>query len=198
VSQATTDFVPAVLDATDWANVEPLLNALLDREVNSVEDLERWLLDRSETEAAIGEAGANTYINMTCDTGSEEKQTAYTSYIENVIPKFKPVNFMMDKKQKELAEKFNLTGGHYAVLHRDTAADVDLFRDENVSIETELAKLDQQYDKVCGAMTVEFDGEEKTLPMMGKYAVPSVSPRGGTLLPAECRIRSSSAASTTT
>ncbi len=170
MSPTTTDFVPAVLDATDWNTVEPLLNALIDREVNSASELEQWLLDRSELEAAIGEAGANTYINMTCDTESETKQAAYTSYIENVIPKFKPVSFQLDKKQKELAEKFSMTTGRYAVLHRDTAADVDLFRDENVPIETELSKLDQQYDKICGAMTVQFDGEEKTLPMMGTYA----------------------------
>lgn len=165
-----TDFVPAVFNGTDWSVVEPLLNALVDREVNSAEEYEKWLLDRSELEAAIGESAANTYINMTCDTADESKQAAWTSYLENVAPKFKPVAFVLDKKLKELAEKFDKTDGYHEVLYRDTAADVDLFRDENVPLETELAKLDQEYDKICGKMTVEFDGEEKTLPMMGKYS----------------------------
>ncbi len=165
-----TDFVPAVFNGTDWSVVEPLLNVLVDREVSSAEEYEKWLLDRSELEAAIGESAANTYINMTCDTADESKQAAWTSYLENVAPKFKPVAFVLDKKLKELAEKFSKTDGYHEVLYRDTAADVDLFRDENVPLETELAKLDQEYDKICGKMTVEFDGEEKTLPMMGKYS----------------------------
>jgi oligoendopeptidase F len=165
----TSDFVPEVLDGTKWENIEPLLNQLLEREVNSREELEQWILDRSELEAAIGESGANTYIDMTCDTGSEDKQAAYTSFITTVVPKVKPVSFELDKKMKALCEEYGLTSDRFEVLFRDTAADVDLFRQENVSIETELAQLDQEYDKICGAMTVEYDGEEKTMPMMGKY-----------------------------
>lgn len=165
----TSDFVPEILDGTKWENIEPLLNQLLEREVNSRVELEQWILDRSELEAAIGESGANTYIDMTCDTGSEDKQAAYTSFITTVVPKVKPVSFELDKKMKSLCEEYGLTSDRFEVLFRDTAADVDLFRQENVSIETELAQLDQEYDKICGAMTVEYDGEEKTMPMMGKY-----------------------------
>lgn len=168
-SASTTDFVPQVLDGTKWENIEPLMNALLSRDVSSKGELEQWLNDRSELEAAIGESGANTYIDMTCDTESDEKQAAYTSFITNVVPKVKPISFELDKKFAALAQEFGLTGGHHTVLFRDTKADVDLFRQENVDIETEIAKLDQEYDKICGKMTVEFDGEERTMPMMGKY-----------------------------
>jgi len=165
-----TDFVPAEIDGTKWENIEPLMNSLLSREISSKAELEQWLLDRSDLEAAIGESGANTYIDMTCDTESEAKQGAYTSYITNVVPKVKPIGFELDKKYKQRAEQLAMTSDRYAVLYRDTQADVDLFRQENVAIETELAQLDQEYDKICGKMTVEFEGEEKTLPMMGKYS----------------------------
>lgn len=169
-SAPITDFVPQVIDGTKWDNIEPLLNALLAREVNSKSELEQWLLDRSELEAAIGESGANTYIDMTCDTESEEKQDAYTSFITTVVPNAKPIGFELDKKFAKLAEEFGLTGGHHTVLYRDTKADVDLFRQENVSIETEISQLDQEYDKICGKMMVDFDGKEQTMPMMGKYS----------------------------
>ena len=146
-SASTTDFVPQVLDGTKWENIEPLMNALLSRDVSSKGELEQWLNDRSELEAAIGESGANTYIDMTCDTESDEKQAAYTSFITNVVPKVKPISFELDKKFAALAQEFGLTGGHHTVLFRDTKADVDLFRQENVDIETEIAKLDQEYDR---------------------------------------------------
>jgi len=168
-SVSTTGFVPQVIDGTKWENIEPLLSALLAREVNSKGELEQWLLDRSDLEAAIGESGANTYIDMTCDTANDAKQAAYTSFITTVVPNTKPISFELDKKFAALAQEFGFTDGQYTVLFRDTKADVDLFRQENVAIETSLSQLDQEYDKICGAMTVQFDGEEKTMPMMGKY-----------------------------
>ncbi|QYU67451.1 hypothetical protein J4558_21405 [Leptolyngbya sp. 15MV] len=47
---------------------------------------------------------------------------------------------------------------------------MNLFRDENVPIQTELEKLSQQFQKVAGAMTVTFEGKEQTLPQMARYA----------------------------
>ncbi len=52
---------------------------------------------------------------------------------------------------------------------RDVKNHVELFRPENVSLETEEAKLCQQYQKLSGALTVNFRGEEKTLVQMGRY-----------------------------
>ncbi|MEL7240627.1 MAG: M3 family metallopeptidase, partial [Planctomycetota bacterium] len=59
--------------------------------------------------------------------------------------------------------------GRYEVMARDTITDIELFDERNIPLETELAKLDQKYDTISGAMTVTFDGEEKTLPQMGTY-----------------------------
>ncbi len=57
----------------------------------------------------------------------------------------------------------------YEVFDRDVKNHVELFRAENVTLETEEAKLCQQYQKLIGAQTVTFRGEEKTLVQMGKY-----------------------------
>ena len=40
---------------------------------------------------------------------------------------------------------------------------------ENVPLETEEAKLSQQYQKLIGSLTVPFRGEERTLAQMGRY-----------------------------
>lgn len=167
--QAATDFVPARFDGTDWNQIEPLLQALLDRPVGSAAMLERWLLDRSELEAACAEAEADLYIAMTCDTEDKAAQEAYTRYIETVPPLMKPLVFALDRRQVELSRKFALSPARYGVLTRDTEAEVEIFRDQNVPIQTELEKLSQQYQQVTGAMTVSYDGREQTLPMMGKY-----------------------------
>jgi oligoendopeptidase F len=164
-----TDFVPAKIDATRWENIEPLMRALLSRAVNSREELEKWLLDRSELDAAIAEAGAILYIDMTCHTEDQAKQQAFTTYIETVPPKIKPVAFELDRKLVELNRKFPLPPERYTVLTRDVQSEVEIFREENVPIQTELEKLNQQYQQIIGAMTVQYDGKEQTLPQMARY-----------------------------
>lgn len=164
-----TGLVPEDIDATKWDNVRPLFDELADRQVTGKAELEQWLVDRSELEAACSEAQANLYIAMTCDTASDDKRTAYTNFLETVAPKLKPAGFKLDQRQVAMAEKFGLVGERYEVLSRDVKADVELFRDENVPIQTEIDKVEQTYTETVGAMTVEFDGEEKTLPQMGVY-----------------------------
>jgi len=62
-----------------------------------------------------------------------------------------------------------LPKARYQVFNRDVKNHVELFRAENVALETEEAKLCQQYQKLIGAQTVKFRGEEKTLVQMGRY-----------------------------
>lgn len=162
-------FATEPFDATKWGEIEPRLRTLLGAPVSDAAGYERWLEDRSEIDAACSEGQANLYINMTCDTENAEAQAAYSNYIEQVAPKLKPIGFELDKRQAELAARYGKTAGRHEVIHRDTAAAVDLFREENVPIQTELDQLSQKHQQITGAMTVEFEGEEKTLPQMGKY-----------------------------
>ncbi|MEO1007867.1 MAG: M3 family oligoendopeptidase [Planctomycetota bacterium] len=161
--------IPEDIDATRWANVQPLFEELTSREVRTQDELERWLVDRGELEAACSETQANLYIAMTCDTASADKKKAYTDFLENVSPKLRPARFELDKRQAELTDALGLDDARYGVLSRDTKAEVELFRDENVPLLTEIDKTEQRYTETVGNMTVEFDGEEKTLPQMNVY-----------------------------
>lgn len=169
MSKESSGFVPAILDATSWVEIEPLMRALLQRPVGSAAELEQWLIDRGELEAACSEAQANLYIAMSCHTEDQAKQAAFTTYIETIPPKLKPVGFELDTRQVELCGRFPLNQERYKVLERGTRAEVELFRPENVPIQTDLAKLSQRFDQVAGAMTVSFDGREQTLPQMARY-----------------------------
>ncbi|MFN7021895.1 MAG: M3 family oligoendopeptidase [Phycisphaerales bacterium] len=161
--------VPADLDGADWSRVEPVLGELLAREVGTVAEFEQWLVDRSEAEAACMEARANLFIASSCDTEDKAKTEAYAAFIQDVAPKIETVGFELDKKQVALAERFRPDPARYMVLERSKKAAVALFRAENVPIQTELDRLAQDYGKVAGAQTVEFDGAERTLPQMAVY-----------------------------
>lgn len=164
-----TTFVPAQLPFEDWGAIEGLFRNLLEREINSVADLEQWWRDRSELQAAISEEGANRYIAMTCRTDDEAAKDAYLAYIEQIEPRVKPLVHALDQRHANLPLRTDLDPARYRVLNRHVENAVRLFRKENVPIETELGKLAQEYSEICGAMTVEFDGREQTLPQMSRY-----------------------------
>lgn len=164
-----TDFVPADLDATKWESLEPLYQALLERPLKCVNCMEQLILDRSELDAAASEAHANLYIRMTRYTSDEDAKQGYLNFVENISPKLKQVGFDLDTRIVNSKFADELDQDRYGVLLRDLRADVELFRKENIPLQTEDTKLDQQYEEICGAMTVEFRGEEKTLPQMAKF-----------------------------
>ncbi len=162
-------FLPADVDATRFAAVEPYFKQLLERPVAGAAELERWVIDRGELEAACSEARANLYITMTCNTDNAEAAKAYERYVEEVAPKLTPAFFGLDKRYVEMAAQFPLSKARYGVYDRAVKAEVELFREENVPLQTELDKLTQKYDHIVGMMTVEFDGQERTMPQMARY-----------------------------
>jgi oligoendopeptidase F len=182
-------FVPQTIDLGDWPQIAPLFDQLEERAARckSVEALERWLLDWSELNAALDEESSRRYIAMTCHTDSADAEKAYLHFVENIEPQLKPRQFALEKiyirRKDELHESQTPTTAgendgtrgtrpsesRYFVFDRDVKNHVELFRPENVPLETEESKLSQQYQKLTGSLTVNFRGEEKTLVQMGRY-----------------------------
>jgi oligoendopeptidase F len=181
-------FVPQDINLGDWTQIAPLFDQLEARaaQAKSAAALERWLIDWSELNAALDEESSRRYIAMTCHTDNAEAEKAYLHFVEHVEPQLKPRQFALEKiyvaRRDELHESQTSSSGkndgtrvtrpsegRYFVFDRDVKNHVELFRPENVALETEEAKLSQQYQKLIGAQTVTFRGEEKTLVQMGRY-----------------------------
>jgi len=92
-------FVPTAIDLGDWAQIAPLFDQLETRvgQAKSVADLEKWLLDWSELNAALDEEASRRNIAMTCHTDDAEAEQAYLHFIENVEPQLKPRQFELEK-----------------------------------------------------------------------------------------------------
>jgi oligoendopeptidase F len=164
-------FVPASAELGDWAQIAPLygeLEAKAGRCVTAA-DLESWLLDWSELAAALHEAAARRYIAMTCQTEDLEAERAYLHFLEHVEPLAKPREFRLEQLYLAHPRRDQLPRARYEVFDRDLRAHVELFREENVPLETEEARLGQQYQKRAGALTVPFQGQEQTLVQMARY-----------------------------
>ena len=164
-------FMPAHLDLGDWPQIAPLFDRLEANaaQASSPAALERWLLDWSELNAALDEEASRRYIAMTCHTDNADAEKAYLHFVEHVEPQLKPRQFALEKIYVAHPQREKLSKQRFEVFDRDVKNHVALFRPENVALETEEAKLSQQYQKLIGAQTVTFRGEEKTLVQMGRY-----------------------------
>jgi oligoendopeptidase F len=163
--------VPPAINLGDWAQIAPLYDQLEARASAwaSPADLERWLLDWSELSAALDEESSKRYIAMTCHTDNAEAESAYLHFVEKVEPEIKPRQFKLAQIYVGHPLREKLPRERYLVFDRDTKLQVELFRQENVPLETEETRLNQEYQKLSGSLTVQFRGEEKTLVQMGRY-----------------------------
>ncbi|MFL2909893.1 MAG: M3 family oligoendopeptidase [Limisphaerales bacterium] len=164
-------FVPANINLGNWKELNPLFKKLEEQldTSSTAENLEQVILNWEELSAAIAEEGSKRYIAMTCQTEDKDAEKAYLEFVEKIEPEEKKCNFLLSKKLTKHPQCKDLKNQRYEVFLRDTALQVELFRSENVTLETETSKLGQKYQKIIGGLTVHFEGKEQTLIQMSRH-----------------------------
>ncbi len=159
-------WVPASVDWDDWSKVAPLFDAL--EKDAGTKDLADWVARWSELESAYNEEGSRRYVAMTCDTEDPAKEKSYLHFETVVGSAAKPRWQKLKKLYLEHPRRRRLPRAVYGVMDTFVANEFELYRDANVPLEAEDAELRQKYQKIAGAMTVRFDGQEQTLARMGR------------------------------
>ncbi len=145
-----------------FADLEPHLAELEARPLEDAEALERWLLDRSELDSAIAEESLRRSYASQCRTDDDAIEKEHLDYQTVVLPAVKPIDDRLDRRYLESPFRREL-GPEWAVYDREVELAVRLFREENVPLEAKEEELINRYDRIAGAMTVEFRGETRTL-----------------------------------
>ena len=162
ITKKPRTYIPQELSIT-WENLEPLFTELQKREITSTTELEHWLKDRSELEAALEEDFAWRYIKMSCDTANEELVKNFQYFAIEIEPKISPLANELNKKFVESPFMEDLDKEKYFVYSRAIKKALELYRDENIELFTELQVKQQKYQGITGAMSVELNGQEYTL-----------------------------------
>ena len=162
-------WLPAEIEFTAWEQIEPWYRKLLDRPIGSPRELEDWLSDVGELNAAVGQVGVKRYIAMTCQTDDPGREAAYLEFVREIEPRLKPVQNAIREIYLDSPHRPGLPADRYHVFDRAQENRRALYREANIPRETALAELEQQYQKVIGAMTIEFRGEERTPAQMAPF-----------------------------
>lgn len=152
-----------------WEEIEPWYRSLLARAIGSPAELERWLSDLGELNGAVSQEGVERYVAMTCQTDDPEREAAHLAFVRDIEPKLKPIQDEVRTKYLDSPHRAGLPRERYGVFDRAQENRRALYREANIARETELAELDQQYQKIIGAMTVHFRGEERTPAQMTPF-----------------------------
>lgn len=152
---------------TSWQEVQPLYENLVSRAINNVQDLRQWFIDRSELESYLSENMAWRYIKMTCDTASEENQKNYQFFVEEIQPQLSAYNDQLNKKALESPYLEQLEDKGFDITIRGMKKAVEIFREENIPLETQVQTKQTEYQAITAAMTVNINGQEITLPKAG-------------------------------
>lgn len=169
MSQKVCPFVPADLDCSDFAQLEPLYKQLLGREIASADDAKQWLQDYADFSSVISEYGSRRNIDVSCHTDDAEIEKRYMQFVEEIQPKIKPLGFACARKLLDCGYADKLTESKYVQLVKEWKADAELYRDENVPLQTDVTKLTTEYGKLCGKMIVEFRGQKMTLQQLARF-----------------------------
>uniref|UniRef100_F4C6F2 Oligoendopeptidase, M3 family n=1 Tax=Sphingobacterium sp. (strain 21) TaxID=743722 RepID=F4C6F2_SPHS2 len=152
-----------------WENLNPLFQDLQNRSIDSKEALEQWMLDRSELEAVLEEDFAWRYIRMTCDTTDEKLLQDFQYFATEIEPKIAPIANLLNKKLIESPFVKELDQEKYFIYLRGVKKALEIFREENIPLLTELQVEQQKYQSITGNMEVEFDGKSYTLPQAATF-----------------------------
>ena len=156
-------FVSKNLVIDSWKKIEYLFNNLVARNISNVAELERWMLDRSELEAVLEEDMAWRYIKMNIDTTDKELGKRFTFWIKEILPKTAPYSHKLNLKLVESPYLKELDKEKYHIYLRSVNKKIEIFREENIPLFTEMEAKQQEYGGIVAKMSVEIDGEKMTM-----------------------------------
>ncbi|MCW5943522.1 MAG: M3 family oligoendopeptidase [Fimbriimonadaceae bacterium] len=145
-----------------WAELEPCYAALEAQTLNP-NNADAWLREWTAVAEVANEAFSRLNVATTVNTADQEAETRLNHYLDETFPQVEAAEQRL--KEKLLAAGLEPAG--FDVPLRNMRAEAELYREANVPLKSAETKLGMEYDKLIGAQTVVWDGEERTMPWMG-------------------------------
>lgn len=164
MTSATLPESPQAIAGATWDDILPYYDALAARPLTT-ETADGWLHDWSTLEEMLRECAATVHVAYTTDTADSQKEADEVRWSSAINPK-------IGEQQTRLARRLLDLGYNTDALTttlRRFRNQADLFREENVPLFAELSRLNTEYNKITGGLTVQWDGEEKTVPQLRPY-----------------------------
>jgi oligoendopeptidase F len=149
---------PEALIAWTWPDIEVCFLELESRAIDA-ENVQAWLTDWSSVSERIDEWYARLTVATSTNTADREAEERMNGFLDGIFPNMMAAEQKL--KQKLLASGLEPEG--FEIPLRNMRAEAELFRAANLPLLAEQQKLAIGYDKIIGAQTIQWEGEEVTL-----------------------------------
>ncbi len=141
----------------NWERIEPYYARLQATELNA-QNVQAWLADWSQLAALMDERYQRLTLATTQNTADKEIEETFNHFVEEIYPKYQAAEQTL--KEKLVASGLQPQG--FEMPLRNLRAEAAIFRAENLPLHTQDQKLEKEFDKLLGAETIMWNGEEKT------------------------------------
>ncbi|MGD2147708.1 MAG: M3 family oligoendopeptidase [Anaerolineae bacterium] len=147
------------LSTWTWADVEPLVLELIERRLTA-SSLEEWLADWSHLRSLVEEVSARLEVAAARDTSDTAAEARFNAFREEI---YNPALAAEQRIVRHLLNSDLPAPPGFETSLRRMRAGAELFREENLELLAEEQRLVNVYNRVVGAQTARWDGEEVTL-----------------------------------
>ncbi len=162
-------FLPADFKVGRWEDLSHYFDLLLERPIQSVEELELWLLDRSELNAALMEDFRWRYIRMSVNSADQVAAESFQDFLNNISPKVQPLSNNLNHKLIQSPFLSALDKEKYFVYLRGIKRQIEIFNEENVVLQNELVLESKRYGNLASQMMVVVEEKEITMQQAAVY-----------------------------
>jgi oligoendopeptidase F len=146
------------LIAWTWPEMAPYYQELESRSIDGA-NVNAWLADWSSISERIEELNSRLSVATSVNTADKDADERMNKFLDEIFPNVTAAEQKL--KEKLLASRLEPEG--FEIPLRNMRAEADLFRSSNLPLLAEQQKLALNYDRICGAQTVQWEGEEVTL-----------------------------------
>jgi oligoendopeptidase F len=144
-----------------WIDFQPYYQKLIDENIHQDNILD-WLANWTDISEWSDEYYNRLYVAVSTNTVDRESEDKFQDFMEHFYPNWQAAEQQL--KQKFLSSGLKVNG--FEILLRNMQAEADLYCKENLPLLVEEEKLNNEHDKIIGAQSVSWEGQEKTVRQM--------------------------------
>lgn len=156
-------FLPEDFVVTDWDNLKPYYDDLIERPIRSAVELDQWIIDRSELDATVSEAFCRLYIDITVDSRDTTAADRYQRAVSELSPQISTFENRLNQKLTASPFLDKIDPDKYFIHIRGINNAVQLFTEENIPLATAIQMKSKEYVKIFSEMTIGVNGKQMTL-----------------------------------
>ncbi|MED0948843.1 M3 family oligoendopeptidase [Bacillus mobilis] len=143
-------------------DLESKLQSLLERNITSVSELERWLLEELRVNAEVEEEITSSLIAMYRDTNDRNIRDLHMYNQNTFQPLLKRYNAKFDQKLRECPFSNLLDEQKYGFMKKARVVKSKMFNEKNIALFIKEQELITKYREIMSNISINWEGEQKT------------------------------------